>query len=649
MKRSTALLRKTLVGLGAIVAVQAALGFAGVLSRAATTALLVALGAWIGGHVARSLRAGGWRRALFTDGSSLEAALLVALTAALALRLWFGRDKTSFLYDTLSFHLHFPASWMHAGRLVVVPAVFGDVAPAYNPSNAELLFHLLMAPLRSDYLAGVGQIPFAALACLAIHATVREAGGSRGAGLAAALGFLLVPEVWQQARTAMVDVAVAGLFLSTLPWIVRLWRRPGVPDARALALAFGLFVGTKFVAVPLSAPLAAAALALAWRHRAALVGSIRATAVHGAAFAAIIVASGGFWYLRNLIVAGNPIYPLALNIGGLALLPGVVDASAMRSWDYHVPVSRVGDLVGTLLFAGMGFSGMGLAAVVVRLRARAFRAPDVLLGVALLALVWLVVPYQHSRFFFPFFGALAVTIGIAASHAVPATRVMLLAVVSAGGLLEWPTAERLAVAAAGAVGAFLPAVERALARYRLSLRAPAVALLAAFAASVAHGAGAYRARFPGYSIGDDDFDRAWTWLYANVRGGRVAYAGVNLPFPLAGRDLANRVSYVNVALGPGARLHDFHRHASRAGGAPIVASAEPAPYRDGARFDVWRSNLRAEHIDTLFVSVLYPIVARAIDHDADGFPVERAWADAHRDIFSLRYATASVRIYSVRP
>ena len=57
-----------------------------------------------------------------------------------------------------------------------------------------------MAPLRSDYLAGVGQLPFAALAVPAIVAAVREAGGGRAAALAAALAFLLVPEVWHRSR-----------------------------------------------------------------------------------------------------------------------------------------------------------------------------------------------------------------------------------------------------------------------------------------------------------------------------------------------------------------------------------------------------------------------------------------------------------------
>ena len=117
-----------------------------------------------------------------------------------------------------------------------------------------------------------------------------------------------------------------------------------------------------------------------------------------------------------------------------------------------------------------------------------------------------------------------------------------------------------------------------------------------------------------------------------MRDARVAYTGTNLAFPLAGQRLANRVAYVNVAGAPGDRLHDF--------GPPGDGTAEPAPYRRGASADVWLANLRATRTQVLFVAALYPIVRRTIDADRDGFPIERAWADARPDVLppALRLA-----------
>jgi hypothetical protein len=148
-------------------------------------------------------------------------------------------------------------------------------------------------------------------------------------------------------------------------------------------------------------------------------------------------------------------------------------------------------------------------------------------------------------------------------------------------------------------------------------------------------------RVPPYNVGDDDLAAAWAWFRANVAYDHVAYTGNNLAFPLAGQHLANRVAYVNVAGAPADRLHHF--------GPPGDGTAEPAPYRRGANPGAWLANLRATGTHVLFVAALDPIVRRTIAADPDGFPVERAWADARPDVFHLRYASGAARVYAVLP
>ena len=70
---------------------------------------------------------------------------------------------------------------------------------------------------------------------------------------------------------------------------------------------------------------------------------------------------------------------------------------------------------------------------------------------------------------------------------------------------------------------------------------------------------------------------------------------------------------------------------------------------EGASFDTWLRNLRAQHADVLFVAALDPMAARSITIDDAGFPVERAWADAHPDLFRLRYASDAARVYRITP
>ena len=635
--RATRAVRAMIWAFAILIVVEAALGACGRLDARSTLAALaaVALAVALGtrGGAPRPVEGGRTRQPL----TAADVGCLFALVAVILLRARAGVGKTTFLYDTLSYHLHAPATWLADRRLEIVPAVFGDPSPAYAPSNLELWFAFLMAPLRSDYLAGTGQIPFAALAALAIVGAVRETGGQRTAALAAALVFLLVPEIWQQARTAMTDLGLAALLLASLPFSFRAARQPRGGDLLTAAAALGLAVGTKYVGLPLALPFALVAPVALLSARS---GGPRAGTM--AAAAALVLLTGGFWYLRNALVTGNPFYPVA-TLG----LPGLTDRAAMRAWIYHLPIGQLGALGGMLGAAGLGFV---VAAAVVVIWRRLWLEAGLLL--ALVVIFWLWIPYQESRFLFPAFGVAAVAIGRARGPAAGSPAAPLdwrLGIVLAG-LVEYSTPERWLIVPVGALAAAAAGGWRALSA---QARRPSRSMLAVALGGLGVAAGAtltvglerYRAHDPGYAVGTG-LDDAWGWFRRNLYGVRVACTGTNLGFPLAGRDLANQVIYVNVAGAPTDRLADFER---RLPPPARAATPESAPYRDGASFDVWWHNLRAARADVLFVAALDEIVARNVAADGDGFPVERAWADAHPAQFHLRYASPDARVYGISP
>jgi hypothetical protein len=638
---ATRVVRAALCAFAILVVVAATLGAVGRLDpqHASVLSILVAVAVVTWERLRRvSAGAAAAARVAGEAWSVADVALATALAAALAGRLWVGLHPGVALYDTLSYHLHAPATWMHDRRLEIVPAVFGDPAPAYAPGNLELWFWFLMAPLRSDALAGVGQLPFAALAVLAVAATVREAGGARSAALAAGLAFLLVPEIWRQAPTAMTDLGMAALLLSSLPFALRLSRSVATGDLLTCAAALGLGLGTKTVAIALVLPFALLAVLAVRRgsRRAAAAGggSRRAGAI--AAVLSVLLATGGFWYARNLWLTGNPIYPVS-TLG----LPGLYGRAAMRAWDYHLPVANLGALGAMLTAAGVGFT---LAATLGFLRAR----PPLELAIAALglALFWIAVPYQESRFLFATFGLGAVALGRAAARPPAWLGWGALALAIGGELLEFPTPDRLALIPAAVLGAGLAAGGRRLAPGVRRAAAATGALALAAAAVAALVLAVTRAEAPHYALGEE-IDQAWAWFGAQIHDARVAYTGSNLAFPLAGRNLSNRVAYVNVAGAPRDLLHDFGRRLSPAGGG--TTTPEPAPYREGADFDTWLRNLRADGSQVLFVAAMYPIVQRNVTADDQGFPIERAWADAHPRLFSLRYRSPVARIYAVAP
>ncbi len=564
--RAAKVTRMLLFAVAAVVVVEAWLGAVGLLDQRwtliglAAPALLVALLARRHPRLQPELR---------EPLSHGDVGLGAALVAAIALRAWAGLHKTTFLYDTLSYHLHVPATWMHDGRIGIVPAVFGDPSPAYAPGNLELVFLFLMAPLRSDYLAGIGQVVFAVLAATAIVATVREAGGRRAAALGAALAFLLIPEVWGQVPTAMTDLGLAACLLASLPFALRLWRArmPSRADLLVFAAAIGLGVGSKYAGAALALPfVAVGAIALVHRGR-------RVRARDGLLALAVALATGGFWYVRNTVLTGNPFYPVALP--GLPL-PALYGGAEMRAWEYHLPVADLGALGAMLIAAGVGFAGAAAIALV-----RLWRRLETLLLVALLATFWLAIPYQESRFLFAAFGVAAIALARAVDRPPALVGWCGLGVALVGALLQAPTPERLLLVPVGAAAAIAHALRRRLSFHpgRLARRLLALAAASALLFALAVGYGNYVRSAPAYTLGDDDQAAAWAWLRANVSDGRVAYAGTNLAFPLAGRRPMNRVAYVNVAGAPGDRLHDF--------GPPGDGTAEPAPYRRGANPEVW--------------------------------------------------------------
>jgi 4-amino-4-deoxy-L-arabinose transferase-like glycosyltransferase len=625
--RASKLARTLLWAVAAVVVVEAGLGAIGWLGAPAT---LLALAAIAAGVVVLARRHPRLQAEIREPLSGADVGLVAALIAAIGPRLWAGLHRTTFLYDTLSYHLHVPVRWMHTAHIGIVPAVFGDPSPAYAPSNLELVFLFLMSPLRSDYLAGVGQIPFAALAVAAIVATAREAGGRRSTALAAALAFVLIPEVWGQVPTAMTDLGLAACLLSSLPFALRLWRArmSGRADLLVFAVAIGLAIGSKYAGVALALPfIAIGVIALVRRRKST---NLRRPLAHALV---AVLATGGFWYVRNVLVTGNPFYPVAPP--GLPL-PSLYGGAEMRAWDYHLPVGDLGALGAMLLAAGFGFVGAAAIAI-----ARQWRAVEAVLALALLAAFWFVVPYQESRFLFAAFGAAAIAVARAADR--PPTLVGWggLATAIGGSLVQWPTRERLLVPVVGATAALVFLVARRL-RIRIGVfgRRVTVALgLIGLLVGLVAGEARYGRRVRPYTVGDDDLAAAWAWFRANVAYNHVAYTGNNLAFPLAGQHLANRVAYVNVAGAPADRLHDF--------GPPGDGTAEPAPYRRGATAAAWLGNLRAMDTHVLFVAAMDPIVRRTIAADADGFPLERAWADVRPDVFRLRYASRAARVYAV--
>lgn len=590
-------------------------------------------------------------------------------------------------YDSLSYHLFFPARWIQDHHLSIIPTPFSDEAQAYAPANGELYLASLMLPLHGDLLARIGQIPFELLTGVALYALAVQAGARREhagyVGLFAIAGRLVV----EQASGADVDLICWFLFLAAIYLGLRALASDARRDWILFGVTLGLHFGTKYVTLIYAPVFLLLIFSRGLRARALW-------AIPGLAAFALP------WYLRNWIVAGSPIYPSSLALAGVTIARGAYTRAAMLNSIFHttdwrlLPVMAGRTFGPTLLVAWLILAPVGIW----RMARRQPRWPAmflVLLPALMLPLYWFGVPDNvDSRFLLPAvllaLVPLAFTFGTSSAwntavHALYAIAVVWILVgVNAeipadvpwymGGWLNlWGLLASSAwwIALGLALGASLLWWLLRRAPSRLVMTAGAAVLVAAI---IARGATRSCGEAPcEYLQLTSIFLRqsmieAWRWMDANVSGATVAYSGNNVPYLLAGPRLNNRVYYVNTDNHPGWRLHDYDRAMRQ--GQPLAAdpplatssgvlrplaspsgaidAVRPRYARLGGNRDAWIRNLRALKIDHLFVSALSAYEIDYVWHNAGGFPIEDEWARTDPQRFPLLYENSQVRVYGVR-
>ena len=269
---------------------------------------------WRRGHpsVWLPLRAGlraTWRALAWapTAAAAVIVVLSIATRAFLAVRLPVA-DLLGWQY-----HLVFVDVWLQANRIVGVPQnKWTDGWPA----TGELLTTWLAAFGRSDALTGFTgllPIPIAMVGCIGL---ARSFGASRGTALLAGLLLGMTPAMLALAGTTYVDTAFTAAVVAA--WWYGLRMIGGERDASA-ALLFGIATGlalgikgTSFILVlPVLAGVGTLLLVDAVRG---MSGPVRRWApwLSIAAMAVPVLMLGASWYLKNLLVHGNPVYPIGI-------------------------------------------------------------------------------------------------------------------------------------------------------------------------------------------------------------------------------------------------------------------------------------------------------------------------------------------------
>ena len=233
------------------------------------------------------------------------AALVLLLVAAFAFALYQPRPE----FDALAGHLPVAVQWLQARSTWLMPYVSPVSFTTSYPANSELMALWLMLPVQRDFLAQLASLPGVALALAGTALTARELGARAPAALAAAILIPTMPRyLGQLVGTNMQDMLAMGAIAATAGFLA-LHRRSSGRGAMVIAgLAAGLAVGTRYAALLMIAPLVVLAAVDCLRHpqmRRRGLGKL-------ALFAGSATVTGAYWYLRNLVLTGDPVYPQTL-------------------------------------------------------------------------------------------------------------------------------------------------------------------------------------------------------------------------------------------------------------------------------------------------------------------------------------------------
>ncbi|HEV2857874.1 MAG TPA: hypothetical protein VGW80_05660 [Solirubrobacterales bacterium] len=251
-------------------------------------------------------------------GESSWSLLVMTLVIAATVFTWavttkHALDRGIFNFDSLWYHMPFAVDMVQTHSVVGMHHVETVFTNWFYPQNSELLHGVGILLTGRDTLSLFLNFGWLAMAFLAAYCVGRPYGRGAATTVAAAILLACHTLVVRDPGAAKNDLAAAALLLASIAILVEAWAHPREDWERwalaAAGLAAGLAAGTRVTGLAMAAALTLAVVVLAPQGR--------RVAAFGWWFLPAL-AGGGFWYLRNLVVAGNPI-PEVEKLGPISL------------------------------------------------------------------------------------------------------------------------------------------------------------------------------------------------------------------------------------------------------------------------------------------------------------------------------------------
>ncbi|NLV73982.1 MAG: hypothetical protein GXY52_04765 [Chloroflexi bacterium] len=237
--------------------------------------------------------------------------------------------------DGTAYHIPAISMWAHRGYVYWIDPFFQleSLVNGY-PKAVELWAFIVIRATGLSQFSNTLNLLFMPFGVLGAAALARTLGARRWTALLAGCLWLLIPVNLFQATTAYIDTAFGSLAIAYLALLAGTWQLLVGRDRQvwqivpALGAAAGLTLAAKgSAAMMVLAGLAALVVlgALTLRNKKAFGQAVAIAAMAGV----LALAVGGFWYIRNWVMTGTPLYPVGVKFGERVIFPGIRVAEAL--------------------------------------------------------------------------------------------------------------------------------------------------------------------------------------------------------------------------------------------------------------------------------------------------------------------------------
>ena len=566
--------------------------------------------------------------------------------------------------DSLQVHLAFPATWIVNGNLHNPVNIFGSIpmlfsgsletsASSYYPMNAQLFFAWLMLPLRNAFLADLGEAPFYIIGIIAVYAILRRYDVSKRTALLSSFLWVLIPNIFKQLKTgSQIDLICAVLFLLVFYTLLLVKNKFSFSNAILFGISVGLLVGTKIInLVWLAAFLPFICYALYAGVKASKLSAGKVVIFTGAIISMVIL-FGCFFYIKNYILIGNPLFPIEFKVFGKVIFPGLFDNTAYKM---QIAPKDSFDLIRLTFKEGLGpqfllliLPGTFLPLVFFKyLRSKLVPLTEYLLLFATPLIMFIVyrmfIGVYVARYLFPYLSLGLVSAVIFMTRFEKGYKyITFVSFISI--LITLPELARGYELVSSILISLVFFAVLIVYRARLSefyksklfgkvvLVLLSVAIIGLFYLNKNYDESEfdrYPFSFSKKEVWQADIGRGWRALNELTgKGSRIAYTGRMEFFPLFGSGFKNTVKYISI----NSKDVDLY-------------NKPDGLFRKNRDFSAWKENLRREGIEFLFVSL--PVSDNRENPELKKFTIEDDWASLHQESFKLLFSNPLVHIYKV--